>query len=417
MKIRGLVSASILAASVSVVALGGTGCGSTKGGSGFDDPPATGTGTGDVDASVTPNGGTDNTDPGGGLGNVSDSGGTQLADASCATATATATRQPVYMSFVLDGSGSMLDDNKWTAVVAALDSIFDDFKTKADPSFGAGLITFSDKKDTTCGSLFGGCTGPYPTAVDVPIAFVDATQHSKLRARIDSSNAKGDTPTQAALTGAYAAFEAFTPSGQLATGGKKVLVILTDGVPTDGSQATLTAAATRELNLAGPKGPITTFVIGVGKFPSTSTQSFDPALLGALAKAGGAAPAGCNVNETQDVTKVCYFEVDPSSSSSSQLTQQFVDAINKIRGQVASCEFQLKAGDAGALDPKKVNVVLKSSTGVETTISQDPTNGWTYDNPSNPTKVVLHGSSCTRMTSEANISMQIVLGCATKIPQ
>src|SRR5690348_7052136 len=36
-------------------------------------------------------------------------------DAACATATAETKRDPVYLLFVVDGSGSMDSDSKWTA--------------------------------------------------------------------------------------------------------------------------------------------------------------------------------------------------------------------------------------------------------------------------------------------------------------
>lgn len=38
--------------------------------------------------------------------------GASLGDAGCATATAEAKRQPAYLLFVLDGSGSMKQQNK-----------------------------------------------------------------------------------------------------------------------------------------------------------------------------------------------------------------------------------------------------------------------------------------------------------------
>ena len=57
--------------------------------------------------------------------------------------------QPVAMEFILDGSGSMNDSNKWTAATAALTSIFNDMATKNDPGLYAGLIIFSDANDKT----------------------------------------------------------------------------------------------------------------------------------------------------------------------------------------------------------------------------------------------------------------------------
>ena len=49
------------------------------------------------------------------------------------------------------------------------------------------------------------------------------------------------------------------------------------------------------------------------------------------------------------------------------------------------------------------------------TIKQDPANGWTYDNPSMPTAIVLHGTACTSVKNDVTLSVSIVLGCATVV--
>src|SRR3954464_5151492 len=127
-------------------------------------------GCGGTDSS-TFNDGQNGADGSGGLfggGNGNDGGvsdfidGSALLEAGCATATARAARQPVYMLIVLDGSGSMDKENKWTAVVPALDAFFDDLKGQGDTTFGVGLTVFSDDRDKTNGK------GPYPV-IEVPI--------------------------------------------------------------------------------------------------------------------------------------------------------------------------------------------------------------------------------------------------------
>lgn len=366
-----------------------------------------------------PNGGGD--DSGNGLGNGegggiglgkggtdSGGGGGGLLDASCATATAKASRQPVYMLIVLDGSGSMGQQNKWTAIVPALDTIFDDIKKSNDTSFGIGLIAFSDKNDPTGGG------GPYPSKKDIPIAFVDSAQATALHTRIDNENPSAGTPTKTALTGAYGELEAFTPSGMLQPGGKKVLVLMTDGVPSDSNAADNVAIVKAELTKPAPAGPITTFVVGVGNFPSTNLGSFDPSFLGQVAVAGGASPAGCNPNENKTLANVCYFEVDPAAAASvTVLSQKFVDAINTIRGQVASCTFNLERPDGGGIDPTKVNVIFTNGAGMTSVVGADMTNGWTYDNPANPTSVTLHGMACDVVKADPKGAISINIGCPT----
>src|SRR5882672_8243647 len=134
-------------------AAGGVGCGGAK-----PDPFGAGPLGGDDDSGSS---GGSNTFGG------DDSGvsmGTPLGGAGCATASSEAKRQPVYLLFVLDGSGSMDQDNKWTAVVPALQSIFAQMASAGDTGVGAGLIVFSDTNDPTTGS------GPYPSSADVSIA-------------------------------------------------------------------------------------------------------------------------------------------------------------------------------------------------------------------------------------------------------
>ena len=407
----------VLSSLVSIFALA-QGCGSKSNDNVFDTTPT----PGKKDASTTVTG--DDDDAGfpvgddSSLGTVSD-GSTDDVDSglnNCANATASATRQPVYMLFVLDGSGSMDSSNKWTAATGAVDAIFADMQAKADNGVGAGLIVFSDKNDKTNAS------GPYPSSKDVPIAFVDAAQAAKLTARIAPPDApSNDTPTGTALTGGFKELSTFTPALPLQPGGKKVLVLITDGVPTDAcstagdgsdnyTQNACVVQAAGQLTAAAPAGPIETFVIGVGSVPG-DFGNYDPYFLGALAVAGGSSPAGCNPKEnTAGATDFCYFNVDPTGSSTATQTA-FEAAINNIRGQVSSCTFALGATDAGAIDPSKVNVTVNGQT-----IPQDPVNGWTYDDPNNPKSVTLHGTSCDQMKGSTNAQVSIVLGCVTVKP-
>lgn len=406
-----------LLASVAVVA---SACGSTPQDSGFGGSSSgSGSGSGgggDASTSSSSGGSSNGSGSGSGGSIIGDSGPVEasLGDAGCATATATATKSPVYMLFVLDGSGSMADNNKWTAATGALKAIFSDMQMKADPGIGVGLIVFSDSNDPTQAS------GPYPDSADVPINFVGAAQDSALNNRL-SGQPELDTPTGTALTGGYGELENYVAMTPLPPGGQKVLVLITDGVPTDNcaqnggsysSNACVMMAGT-ELTKAKPQGPILTYVIGTGVFPSSDLTNFDPNFLGNLAQAGGTGPMGCNPNENTTSTDLCYFEVDPTTGNASQTETAFENAINAIRGQVLSCTFPLNVDkDAGALDPSKVNVTVNGMT-----VSQDPQNGWTYDNPSNPTEIIFHGNACNELKSQdaGSATVNIILGCATVV--
>jgi hypothetical protein len=394
---------------IAFVAAAAGGCGGAKQSS-FD-PGGGGAGSsGDDDGSGSASGGMTFGGDGG------SSSGSPLGGASCATASSEAKRQPVYLLFVLDGSGSMAQDNKWTAVVPALQSIFAQMASSGDTGIGAGLIVFSDSNDPTTGG------GPYPSSADVPVALMDATHQTALDMRLSGMPQNG-TPTHAALTGGYGELEPYTPAAPLQPGGKKVLVLITDGVPTDdcASVPLISNYATNacivqagnELKLAPPKGPIETFVIGVGDFSSGSffgLGGIDPTFLGTLAQAGGTGPTNCNPSETTSTTDLCYFEIDPSTApTAAQLQQKFETALNAIRGQVVSCTYPLQGSQLSNIDPTLVNVEVDGKT-----ILQDPANGWTYDNPKTPTEIILHGTACSSAKSDLTAKVSIVLGCATQ---
>jgi Mg-chelatase subunit ChlD/archaellum component FlaF (FlaF/FlaG flagellin family) len=394
-------------------------CGTSSPGSGFG---GSSSGSGSSSSSSS-SGGSSSSSSGGsssssssgsifGDGGSGSSSGSVSLDAGCATATATATKTPVYLVFILDGSGSMSQDNKWPAATGALKAIFADMQMKADTGIGVGLIVFSDTLDKTHAK------GPYPEpGIDVPINFVGAAQDSALNARL-SGQPSSDTPTGTALAGGYGELESYVAMTPLPPGGQKVLVLITDGVPTDNcaqnggsytSNACVMDAAT-ELKKAAPAGPILTFVIGTGVYPSTDLTNFDPSFLGNLAEAGGTGPMGCNPNENAaGATDLCYFEVDPTAGSQTQTETAFENAINAIRGQVASCTFPLNVNtEAGTLDPTKVNVTVNG-----TTVPQSATNGWSYNNPTDPTSITFNGTACTNLKTDANATVQIVLGCET----
>jgi hypothetical protein len=337
----------------------------------------------------------------------------------CAVGEAAASRQPVYLLFILDGSGSMSHDSKWDAATAAIDALFTDLATLADPGLGAGLIVFSDSQDPNLNT-----GGAYPSSRDVPIAFVDQAQLAKLVGRTKSPDApQSNTPTGRALSGGYDTLGAFQPALPLQPYGKKVVVLITDGIPTDHNckttnqngtddytQNACVKMAAAQITIGAPKGPIETFVIGVGPLPG-DFQTYDPYFLAALAMAGGSAPAGCDPKANSGgANGFCYFNVDPTNASPAATQKGLEDAIGAIRGQLATCTLRINPTDAGTIDPGKVNVVVNGVT-----VPQDATNGWTYDDPQNPTSVTLHGAPCDTLKNDASAKVSIVLGCKTQV--
>ncbi|MBX3264979.1 MAG: VWA domain-containing protein [Labilithrix sp.] len=343
----------------------------------------------------------------------------------CATASAEAERIPVYMLLVVDGSGSMdgvnsngngyvpgeretdphpaannrLTGRKWLALRGALAAFVDDLAAKPDPNLAVGMYLFSSN------------TTKPANQTDVAISFVDAAHATAIKNRVmPPVFANGGTPLAASMNGQLPILKAYTPAAPVKPGGKYVLVVMTDGIPTDGKQACLTAASTA---LAGTPS-VLTFAVGVGDENASATNVYDEVFVGDLAEAGGTAPAGCNTNWS-DADKTgfpCHFQITPGTKTAQQIQADFLAAINEIRDTVSSCELAL-AFNSGDVDPTKVNVVYTSGAGQSSQIVQDATNGWTYDDPNAPTKVVLHGAACDALKSDPEGKVKIILGCKT----
>jgi hypothetical protein len=360
------------------------------------------------------------------------------ADTACATASVAAVRLPAYLQLVVDASGSMdgfdgvtylagerepdpdvattrLDllnvatnqtGRKWIALRGALKAFFDDLVVKADPFFAVGMYLFSSNT-------------PKPaTAIDVPIGYVNAAHAALLKDRLSPPVfPMGGTPLLASIDGQLPVLAAYTPSAPVRPGGKRVLVVITDGVPTVGAgqtQAVANAAVVASVAAASAATPSTpTFAIGVGN-PLGPEVLFDELLMGRIATAGRTGETGCNTTWSgTNMTGVpCHLQVTPGAKTAAQLKQDFLDAFNRIRDKSASCELILDRTDAGTLDPTKVNVFLTTG-GVERPVAKGTMNGWSFDNDASPGKVVLNGSACAALKADPVASARIVIGCAT----
>jgi hypothetical protein len=94
-----------------------------------------------------------------------------------------------------------------------------------------------------------------------------------------------------------------------------------------------------------------------------------------------------------------------------KLTQEFVAALASIRLSLG-CEYDLETSND--MDPTRVNVTWSDAQG-EHTIVQDAVDGWTYDDASHPTRVLLHGQSCKAVTDAEDASLRVILGCKTVV--
>jgi hypothetical protein len=333
-----------------------------------------------------------------------DDGGQQI----CSSTKVKFTVAPVFLEFVTDKSGSMDQDNKWDSLTGAMKEVFTQMYRDLDPTVGVGLILFPSASNESD-------PHSYPDrARDVFIQFVDATQLNKLTSRISGTADGGDTPTYPAMVGGYSVLQNLVPLAPLPPMGKKVLVLSTDGIPNgDGGKTKDDYKKLAQTN--HDTNDILTFVIGIGRGSGEIDQNF----LGTIAQAGGTGDPGCNVNEMTDPTKMCHFWINPGVRTASELKQDFIDAITKIRKAAAGCDYDINLDDPD--DPSKhadpsnvsVNITVTDDMGNDTVnvIPNDDMNGWTFNDPEHPTKLTLHGDACTTATSRLRVKVDILLAC------
>jgi hypothetical protein len=218
---------------------------------------------------------------------------------------------------------------------------------------------------------------------------------------VGALGAKGpeqETPTSAALQGAVN--EAKTYAGANA-GHTVVAVLATDGLPSECDTNIGNIAGIASAAVAGAPS-VKTFVIGI--FTTNEASTAKPNL-DQIAAAGGTSQA---------------FIVNAGQNAE----QQFLAALNTIRGSALPCEYTLPVPDGGTPDYGKVNVEFTEGNGTkvvlpytETAGNCGTTGGWYYDvdpkNGGTPTKVEICPTTCATMKADPNGRVDVLQGCKT----
>jgi hypothetical protein len=367
------------------------------------------------------NGGTGNPSTGGTLGgntggtsNViipdSGNGGTgPLGDSACAKGTFQGEEVPFDMFIMLDQSGSMNQGNPgpWGPVTDA-------FRTfvQAPESAGIGVgiqyfplaaptvqcISNNNPPGCVCIDIFiavicnnnagGSCVVNDYGTPDVPIQPLPAVEPA-ITASLAAHNPGGGTPTYPALQGAMQ----YAVGHATGTGRKTIVVLATDGAPNDcNSDVTNVSQVAAAGFNSNPS--IQTFVIGIGNTGN----------LNQIAQAGGTGQA---------------IIVNTNTAG-----QDFLNAMNQIRGRALTCTFTMPTPDSGeTVNPSEVNVyytppggTTEVIYGVASEAQCDPAvGGWYYDDPANPTEIRACPTSCDRLTSVRG-QIDLELGCTTLNP-
>lgn len=334
----------------------------------------------------------------------------------CAGSSVKAEQIPLDMYIMLDYSGSM-SGTKWTSTTTALKGFIQDPKSAG---LGVGLQYFAlappapkpcptgigvcnaqcDACGGTC-SLWVFCTPPPVSTTScnaddyanpaVEIAPLPGNATTLVNSIGAHSNPNTGTPTAPALKGAIQHARAW----QLAHPTHKAIAVLaTDGIPEACSPTDIPSIAQIAANGVSGTPNILTFVIGVG----SSLKN-----LNAIAASGGTSNA---------------FIVDTTGN----ITQQFQDALDQIRGQALGCEYGIPKPSSGTPDYATMNVQYTPSNGapgVLTFVGTEgncgaATGGWYYDSITSPTKILLCPTTCGAVQGDKAGEVEILLGCATK---
>ncbi|NUO47402.1 MAG: VWA domain-containing protein, partial [Polyangiaceae bacterium] len=99
--------------------------------------------------------------------------------------------------------------------------------------------------------------------------------------------------------------------------------------------------------------------------------------------------------------------------------QEFQNALAKVRGDLLPCEYAIPEEVlSGDIQITQVNVKIGLEGGEPEIVPQNPGcdgPGWYYDNPLQPSAILLCPATCDAISSDPQASIQIALGCATVV--
>ncbi len=310
-------------------------------------------------------------------------------DAACAASSEQATTTPVNLYVMFDKSatmGPLKTSTKWSGARNGLAKFV---KDPASAGLRIALNFYPRPPDST-----PACDQPAYRTPRVPFDVLPKNA-DPLIAAIDAENPDGfDTPTYPALGGALLSS---IDEVKVRPGESGAVLMITDGEPNGppgmcaGVDPTDPKVIAQLASVGLSKG-IKTFVVllpGVTRFDEMNS----------IAAAGGTTAAILATN-------------------ASFVEQQFADALATVRGRALPCDFLIPTKvTKGEVNPALVNVqYTKGGTTSAATLPQDPTcagPGWKYDDPANPTRIVLCPSTCAEVRADFKAKVDILLGCRT----
>lgn len=327
-----------------------------------------------------------------------------------------AERIPAKLLLVVDRSGSMADNNKWSGATSAISLAIDSNNVQLD----MGLLRFPEGKydqsaETNCllSALIGtptpecmallaegGCKD-INTTPNVPVGPLKDTR-APIESLMGTTFPDGNTPTRWALRNAHDYMKTLDVDSE------KYVLLLTDGEPTTASDISGTPLGTECGQLSDitsetwdashASTPIRTFVIGA---PGSEGNL---AFLSELAFNGDTGKPGC-VSQAGN----CHYQLSAAGYQS-----ELKAALSEIFAKATSCVFEMPSGQ-GSLDPQMVNV-HGASGGQDVLVFKDPSHksGWDYTDQAHA-RIQLYGSQCDALKQGQLSAISISLGCPSRV--
>lgn len=301
----------------------------------------------------------------------------------CESVTVEGEKVPLDVLIVQDRSGSMIG-TKWASAVDAIKAFADN---GGAAGLGVGLTYFPPK-------LGNECSVPTYANLDVDIALLPGNA-SAIKESLLTTSPSGGTPMRPALEGGVEAMNDWLVANPSHEG---IVILVTDGDPGGCSPNTIADVANVAENALMGTPSIRTFVVGM------DGATF--ANLDTVADAGG-------TDES--------FDVGSGTSA-------FVAALEEIRQKAITCEYILPVPDPaeGTLDFNSVAVEYTPGINEPSeTISKvggladcgEISGGFYYDDPADPTRIILCPASCQLVQSGTeSAQVEVVLGCILPPP-
>ena len=315
------------------------------------------------------------------------------------------TVKPVVLYIMFDQSMSMSWSNIWDPAVAAMKAFVQDEKSK---DIGVGL-QFFPLSNGSCSNGNG-----YVTPA-VPVGQLPA-QAKTISASLDAHNPNGvGTPLEGALRGVTEFCKKYQTDH---SDQQCVAVLVTDGKPEFAAGCSENSDTLAGIAKAAHDNGVTTFAVGL--------KGADFGLLDKIAKQGGAPDCdpnvsayACDVSSGADKLAGALTAIRDTVVT----TEVHTEIVTHVEETALPCEWEIPAPPVGQVfDRDKVNVRFSTADTSSTFVRAASAaacidNSWHFDDAQAPKRLVACPQTCDRIKATPEAKIDLLLGCATLLPQ